>query len=401
MSYGITMMSNVKNDFDAIIAGGGMIGAAVAIGLAQEGLRVAMIERQSPAPFDASSHPDIRISAISCASVSLLKQLGAWQHVLAMRSAPYLTLETWEEENAHVVFDAKSLGLPELGYMVENRILQLALWQEAERYSNITLLCPNSLSKMTYLDDKWKVTLSDGSEVTINLVVGADGANSQVRQFAGIGSNGWQYRQSCMLITVKTELPPEKGTWQRFYPSGPRAYLPLFDNWACLVWYDSPERIRKLQNMSMTQLEKEIQHAFPERLGKATPIAAGSFPLTRQHASRYVDKGIILLGDAAHTINPLAGQGVNLGYRDVDCFLDLVADAKKHFEPWDSMALLKKYQRRRMPDNLVMQAGMDVFYHAFSHQLPGLKVVRNIGLLAAQHAGKAKEAALRYALGIK
>lgn len=400
MSYGITMMSNIKNDFDVVIAGGGMIGAATAIGLAQEGLRVAMIERQSPAPFDPSSHPDIRISAISCASVSLLKQLGAWQHVLAMRATPYLTLETWEEENTHVIFDAESLGLPELGYMVENRVLQLALWQQAENYPNITFLCPNSLSKMTYLDDKWIVVLSDGSEVTCKLVVGADGANSQVRQFAGIGSNGWQYRQSCMLITVKTKLPPEKGTWQRFYPSGPRAYLPLFDNWACLVWYDSPERIRKLQSLSMVQLEKEIMHAFPERLGKVTPIAAGSFPLTRQHATRYVDKGVILLGDAAHTINPLAGQGVNLGYRDVDCFLKLVANAKAHYEPWGSMALLRKYQRRRMPDNLAMQAGMDLFYHAFSHQWPGLKLVRNLGLLAAQHAGKAKEMALRYALGL-
>lgn len=400
MSYGITMMSKVKTDFDAIIAGGGMIGAAAALGLAQEGLRVAMIERQSPAPFNASSHPDIRISAISCASISLLKQLGVWQHVLDMRCAPYLTLETWEEENTHVVFDAKSLGLPELGYMVENRILQLALWKEIEKNSNITLLCPNSLSNMSYSDNQWNMTLSDGRNISTQLVVGADGANSQVRQLAGIGSNGWQYRQSCMLITVKTELPPEKGTWQRFYPSGPRAYLPLFDNWACLVWYDSPERIRKLQSMPMVQLEKEILHAFPERLGKVTPIAAGSFPLTRQHASRYVDKGIILLGDAAHTINPLAGQGVNLGYRDVDCFLKLVANAKEHYEPWNSLALLKKYQRRRMPDNLAMQAGMDLFYHAFSHPLPGLKMVRNLGLMVAQNAGKAKEIALRYALGL-
>ncbi|MDC9613851.1 3-demethoxyubiquinol 3-hydroxylase [Xenorhabdus khoisanae] len=395
-------MNNPQQKFDILVVGAGMIGAATALGLAQEGWRVALLEHQPPAPYDAGSEPDIRVSAISCASVDLLKQLGAWKNVLQMRSAPYRKLETWEQNDSKVTFDANSLGLPELGYMVENRILQLALWQEFERYPNLTLFCPTVLKSMQRQreDKTWRVMLAEGTEIDAHLIIGADGARSQVRQLANIGSKGWQYRQSCMLITVKTEQPQQDTTWQQFFSSGPRAFLPLFDQWASLVWYDSPARIRQLQSMTMVQLEREISKAFPARLGKVAPIAAGSFPLVRHHASHYVQDGLVLLGDAAHTINPLAGQGVNLGYRDVDVLLKVLTDAKELLEDWHSQAVLMRYQRRRMPDNLVMQAGMDLFHTAFSNDLPGLKTVRNLALMVAQRSGVMKNLALKYALGL-
>ncbi|MBC8951960.1 3-demethoxyubiquinol 3-hydroxylase [Xenorhabdus sp. PB62.4] len=395
-------MNNPQQKFDILVVGAGMIGAATALGLAQEGWRVALLEHQPPAPYDAGSEPDIRVSAISCASVDLLKQLGAWKNVLQMRSAPYRKLETWEQNDSNVTFDANSLGLPELGYMVENRILQLALWQEFERYPNLTLFCPTVLKSMQRQreDKTWRVMLAEGTEIDAHLIIGADGARSQVRQLANIGSKGWQYRQSCMLITVKTEQPQQDITWQQFFPSGPRAFLPLFDQWASLVWYDSPARIRQLQSTTMVQLEREIAKAFPARLGKVAPIAAGSFPLVRHHASHYVQDGLVLLGDAAHTINPLAGQGVNLGYRDVDVLLNVLTNAKELLEDWHSQAILMRYQRRRMPDNLVMQAGMDLFHTAFSSDLPGLKTVRNLALMAAQRSGVMKNLALKYALGL-
>lgn len=395
-------MNNPQRKFDIVVVGAGMIGAATALGLAQEGWRVALLEHQPPALYDAECEPDVRISAISCASVDLLRQLGAWENVLQMRSAPYRKLETWEQNDSNVIFDATSLGLPELGHMVENRVLQLALWQEFARYPNLTLICPTVLQSMQrqHENKMWRVTLKDGAEINTRLIIGADGARSQVRQLAGIGSNGWQYRQSCMLITVKTEQPQQDITWQQFFPSGPRAFLPLFDQWASLVWYDSPARIRQLQSMTMAQLDREIFQAFPARLGKVIPIAAGSFPLTRHHASHYVQEGLVLLGDAAHTINPLAGQGVNLGYRDVDVLLKVLTNAKELLEEWDSLPVLMCYQRRRMPDNLVMQAGMDFFHTTFSNDLPGLKTVRNLALMAAQRAGGMKNLALKYALGL-
>lgn len=395
-------MNNPQQKFDMIVVGAGMIGATTALGLAQEGWQVALLEQQSPQPYDAAQIPDVRVSAISCASVELLKQLGAWKRVLQMRSAPYRKLETWEQHDSNVIFDAESLGLPELGHMVENRILQLALWQEFEHYPNLTLLCPAELKSMQRQDahKMWQLELADGTQLTTKLIIGADGARSQVRQLAGVGSRGWQYRQSCMLITVKTEQPQQDVTWQQFFPSGPRAFLPLFEQWASLVWYDSPARIRQLQAMPMAQLGQEIFQAFPDRLGKVTPIAAGSFPLTRHHASHYVREGLVLLGDAAHTINPLAGQGVNLGYRDVDTLLKVLINARELLEEWDSLPVLMRYQRRRMPDNLIMQAGMDLFHTAFSHDLPGLKTMRNLALMAAQRSGMMKKLALKYALGV-
>ena len=396
----IANMKTSQKRYDAVVVGGGMVGAAAALGLAQAGWSVALLEHQAPQAFEAQSPPDLRISAIGCTSVGLLKQLGAWQAVLAMRCAPYRRLETWEWESSRVAFDAASLGLPELGFMVENRILQLALWQRLEQSPNLALCCPARLQSLQRVGEHWQLTLDGAETLEARLVVGADGAQSQVRNLAGIGTNGWQYRQSCMLITVETGEPQQDVTWQRFFPSGPRAFLPLYDRWASLVWYDSPQRIRQLQAMPPAQLEREIAAAFPARLGRVKVHAAGSFPLARRHAQRYVLPGLALVGDAAHTINPLAGQGVNLGYRDVDALLNLLSEAREQGEDWSSEAVLMRYQRRRRTDNLLMQSGMDLFYTAFSNNLAPLSVARNLALMAAQRAGKLKEHALKYALGL-
>lgn len=385
---------------DVVVIGGGMVGAATALGLAQAGFSVTVVENRRPRPFDPSQPPDLRISAISASSVALLDSLGVWKDVRHMRSAAYRGLETWEWDASRVSFSAKDLGIPELGHMLENEVLQFALWQHLEQMPNIKLNVPAELKMLTRLNDGWSVSLNDGSQIEARLVIGADGANSQVRSFAGIGVRGWQYRQSCMLISVQTQDDPLDVTWQQFTPQGPRAFLPLWENWASLVWYDSPARIRQLMALPMTQLTQEIKHTFPERLGNVTAIAAGSFPLVRRHANRYVQEGLALLGDAAHTINPLAGQGVNLGYRDVDALLDVVIQARQQGEIWHSEEILKRYQRRRRPDNLLMQAGMDVFYGAFSNELKPLQLIRNLGLMAAERSGELKKRALKYALGL-
>ncbi|WJV63787.1 3-demethoxyubiquinol 3-hydroxylase [Pectobacteriaceae bacterium CE70] len=386
--------------YDAVVVGGGMVGAAVALGLSQSGFQVAVLEQDVPTEFDVGSTPDLRVSAISYASVALLKQLGAWDGVEKRRCAPYRRLETWEWDNARVVFDAAELGLPELGFMVENRILQLALWECLQRSSNMHLFCPIQLKSMTQTGEDWLLILEDGQTLSTSLVIGADGANSQVRQWASIGVSGWQYRQSCMLISVEMSGSQQDVTWQQFTPAGPRAFLPLFDHWGTLVWYDTLSRIRQLQAMPLSQLNKEISAAFPVRLGNVNAIAAGAFPLVRRHAQRYVLSGLALLGDAAHTINPLAGQGVNLGYRDVEALLDVVIHARDSGETWYSETVLRRYQHRRKIDNMLMQSGMDLFYGVFSNQLPPLELARNVALMAAQRAGKLKQAALKYALGL-
>ncbi|MDM4209163.1 3-demethoxyubiquinol 3-hydroxylase [Klebsiella spallanzanii] len=385
---------------DVVIVGGGMVGGALALGLAQQGFTVTVIEKNAPPAFDASSPPDVRISAISASSVGLLKSLGVWDAVRAMRAHAYRQLETWEWESAHVVFNAAELKLPELGYMVENNVLQLALWQALEAHELISLRVGTSLQEMRRGETYTLITLTDGSQHDTRLVIGADGANSQVRQLAGIGVQAWQYQQSCMLISVNCADDPGDSTWQQFTPTGPRAFLPLFDHWASLVWYDTPARIRQLQGMSMVQLRQEIARHFPSRLGEVTPLSAGAFPLIRRHALQYVKPGLALVGDAAHTIHPLAGQGVNLGYRDVDALLDILGRAKAHGEEWASLAVLKCYQTRRRADNFIMQSGMDLFYAGFSNDLAPVRMLRNMGLMAAGRAGALKRQALKYALGL-
>lgn len=393
-------MNESQQSYDVVVVGGGMVGAAAALGLAQSGWSVALVEHEAPASFVADAAPDLRVSAIGCTSVALIEQLGAWSAVRQMRVAPYRRLETWEWPESRVVFDAASLGLPELGFMVENRVLQLALWQRFAASANLALYCPARLQNLRAEGQCWRLQLDTQEQLQTRLVIGADGANSVVRQLAGIGISGWQYRQSCMLISVTSEQPQQDVTWQQFTPSGPRAFLPLYDNWASLVWYDSPQRIRQLQGMPLEQLDREIAAAFPDRLGAVKAVNAGSFPLTRRHAQRYVQPGLVLVGDAAHTINPLAGQGVNLGYRDVDELLNVLNHAREAGERWESEEVLLRYQRRRRTDNLLMQSGMDLFYTAFSNRLAPVQLARNLALMAAQRGGKLKERALKYALGL-
>lgn len=393
-------MNRIDENYDIVVVGAGMIGAAMAIGLAKEDWQILLLEHTKPAPFDPLEQPDLRVSALSYTSVDLLKQLGVWDSVLNMRAAPYRRLETWEGENSHVMFEADSLGLPELGYMVENRILQLALWQQFSQYPNLSLLCPAKLVAMQRQNQQWEMTLSNNRQLSAKLIIAADGACSQVRSLAGIGSSGWQYNQSCLLITVKMDQPQQDITWQQFFPSGPRAFLPLFDHWACLVWYDKPARIRQLQAMSLEQLRQEIMVAFPARFGSLQVVAKGSFSLTRHHANRYVEEGIALIGDAAHTINPLAGQGVNLGYRDVDSLLKVLINAKTYLLPFYARKTLLTYQHDRMLDNKLMQAGMDAIYTLFNSQLAGVKSGRNLALMLVQRLNTVKKKLLKYALGL-
>lgn len=392
-------MEQVTKKYDVVIVGGGMVGAAMALGLAQADWKIAVLESASPTDFDQNSPPDLRISAIGYRTVELLKRLGVWHNIETMRVAPYRQLETWEWQASKVEFTAKSLGLPELGYMVENTILQLGIWQHFSDYPNLDVLCPAQLKMMSRVEKGWQIELDNEDVIQATLVIGADGAESRVRQLAGIGITGWQYQQSCMLISIKIAEGQQDTTWQQFHPSGPRAFLPLFDSWASLVWYDSAQRIAQLRKLSPEKLRDEIKQAFPSRLGEFEVMSSASFPLMRRHAQCYVKDGIALIGDAAHTINPLAGQGVNLGYRDVETLLDVLISARKKGEGWQSETVLKRYQLRRYPDNLLMQTGMDAFYYTFSNDIFPVKIARNVGLMAAQRAGKLKNWALKYAIG--
>jgi len=382
------------NNFDIAVIGGGMVGAAAAIGFAKQGRKVAVVEGVVPQAFEPSQPMDVRISAISQTSVDLLASLGAWESIEKMRVCPYRRLETWEHPECRTRFSAESLGLEQLGYMVENRVIQLGLWRELESYSNITLFCPDKLASLE-LSDKNTVKLQSGAELLCDWVIGADGANSKVRESANIGVTAWDYRQHCMLINVETEKPQQDITWQQFFPSGPRSFLPLEGHQASLVWYDAPNRIRQLSMMTPQQLRSEVLAYFPQELGDIKVLKQGSFPLTRRHAQTYVSHNCVLIGDSAHTINPLAGQGVNLGFRDVAVLLECTSGVDIL-----TIEVFRRYERKRRPDNLLMQSGMDFFYKTFSNDITPLKFARNAALKLAERAGPVKEQVLRYALGL-
>ncbi len=382
---------------DIAIVGAGMVGAATACLLAAEGLSVRVIETRLPEPYAPEQSLDLRVSAISQASVALLTRAGAWQYLQQMRLCPYRRLETWELDGFATRFDAVDLGLPQLGYIIENRLIQLALLKRMEDFPTIQTHTPAAVTSLRQSADDAVLTLDDGTELQARWVLACDGAESHTRRLAGIGVSRFEYRQHCMLINIDTDFAQEDITWQQFTPSGPRAFLPLPGRHGSLVWYDSPARIRALAAMSNEALAVEVRRHFPSRLGGFTVTAKGSFPLVRRHANDYHAGRVVLLGDAAHTINPLAGQGVNLGFKDVACWTGLLGKAGAQ---WHELALAGRYEGRRRPDNLLMQSGMDLFYGVFSNEIGPLRLARNLALNLADKAGPLKEMALRYALGL-
>ncbi|MDX7861990.1 FAD-dependent monooxygenase [Aeromonas caviae] len=382
---------------DIAIVGAGMVGAATACLLAAEGLSVRVIETRLPEPYAPEQPLDLRVSAISQASVALLTRAGAWQYLQQMRLCPYRRLETWELDGFATRFDAVDLGLPQLGYIIENRLIQLALLKRMEDFPTIQTHTPAAVTSLRQSADDAVLTLDDGTELQARWVLACDGAESHTRRLAGIGVSRFEYRQHCMLINIDTDFAQEDITWQQFTPSGPRAFLPLPGRHGSLVWYDSPARIRALAAMSNEALAVEVRRHFPSRLGGFTVTAKGSFPLVRRHANDYHAGRVVLLGDAAHTINPLAGQGVNLGFKDVACWAGLLGKARAQ---WHELALAGRYEGRRRPDNLLMQSGMDLFYGVFSNEIGPLRLARNLALNLADKAGPLKEMALRYALGL-
>tara|TARA_R110002153_G_scaffold65660_7_gene175550 strand:- start:5106 stop:6404 length:1299 start_codon:yes stop_codon:yes gene_type:complete len=427
--------------YDFCINGGGMVGAALALGLAKQQYRVAIIEPHVPKDFVEFSKPDLRVSAISDASVSLLRSLGAWEYIEAMRVKPYTGLSVWDDPAHRTDFTAQSIDVPQLGFFVENRLLQLGCHQALKAFNNVTWFTGCKVTDIAFANrngdavgsdlakgfdpaevpdlakdfDPAKgsasqqhvatLTLDSGESIHAKWLIGADGAASQVRQAANIGVSGWQYGQHAMGITIEMANPVDAITWQQFTPDGPKAFLPMFDNYASLVWYDSPDELKRLSTLNTVQLKQAIIEAFPSELLKGgndfTVIDKATFPLTRAHACRYVSDGVILVGDAAHTINPLAGQGVNLGFRDVEVLLGVIADGIDLTSQEFKKRLIANYEKPRQRDNGLMMSAMDGFYGLFSNDIGPIKWIRNQLLSVAQQFEPAKREVLKYAIGMR
>ncbi|MBS4051306.1 MAG: FAD-dependent monooxygenase [Methylomonas sp.] len=391
----------MKQKFDVLIVGGGMVGAAVACCLGGSGLTVAIIEAQLPKAFSPDQAHDLRVSALSIASRNILDAVGAWRGVASRRFCPFKRMRVWESAG-DTTFNSDDIQAPELGYIVENRITQLALLERLAEFANVTLLMPQAIGKIHYDGHESEVVLADGRILEARLLVAADGGQSRVRQAVGLGVTSWDYNQHALVIYVETAYPQQDITWQRFVPSGPQAFLPLTGNYGSIVWYQSPDEVRRLQALPFDQLKDALVAAFPDCLGEINQVlGVASFPLKRQHAQRYVKQGVALVGDAAHMINPLAGQGVNIGLLDAAALAEVVVDAHKRGKDIADVSVLKRYESMRRNENLKMMTVMDVFYQSFSNNILPVKFIRNLGLGLAQRLTPVRNKVMKAAMGLE
>ncbi|WP_394172487.1 FAD-dependent monooxygenase [Thalassotalea litorea] len=393
--------------FDCLIIGGGMVGATTAVALADLGLKIALVDTHRP-DSDLLDNPDsfakdqaynLRVSAVSLGSEQFLQQLHIWQQVLDWRACPYRRLGVWEQSLSYAQFHCDQIKQPYLGHIVENHLLQASAWLQMQHKPNISILAPATLQSITCYSDKVIATIDD-TEIQCEILIGADGGQSKVRQMADIGTTGWDYQHSAMLINVTTEHPQQDITWQHFIDGAPVAFLPLTSHHASLVWYDKPDKIKALASLPNTQLQQQVLNHFPKRLGHIDVVDKAAFPLVRRHANQYVKGRVVLLGDAAHSINPLAGQGVNLGFKDVKALQEVLAKAIGSGEHYASSEVLQRYEKQRRNDNLLMMTTMDLIYRGFKQPSGPIKLLRNLGLFGAQRLGPVKDKVLAYACGL-
>lgn len=371
----MTQETKQIKQFDVIVVGGGMTGAAMALGLAQYNFHVALVEMTPPdLSWDATQAFGIRVSALTRASQNVLTQLGAWEDVLARRYHAFTDMHVCEASHSDSVhFSAAEIEEANLGYVVENDVIQAALWSQFDQFSNLEVFSSQKVTDLARYDDAGvpmqKVKL-EASCLSAPLVVGADGARSQVRELSGIGVDAHSYDQCAVVGGVKTELFHQNTCWQRYTEQGPFAYLSMDDNVSSIAWYLPLEKQQWALSLDDDAFKKALETASGGLLGKVVEVYdRGAFPLTRTHATHYVKPAMALIGDAAHTIHPQAGQGVNLGFLDVAALIEVLVEARNASQSsrkhWARVSVLRKYERWRRGDNALVQTAMEVFDSTF------------------------------------
>jgi 2-octaprenylphenol hydroxylase len=391
---------------DLLIVGAGMVGSALALALRDSGLNIIVVDGGplTVKPFVADAPFEARVSALSIASQRILERLGVWEGILARRVSPYGDMHVWDGSGTGKVhFSASSVHAEVLGHIVENRVVQDALVERLQE-SSIGLLADARLEQMRRSGDDWLLTLSDGRLLRSPLVVAADGANSTVRRMTGTATREWDYLHHAIVTSVRTAESHQKTAWQRFTDDGPLAFLPLEregEHWCSIVWSVTPEQSERLMKLDDERFCPELENAFEGCLGQV--ISADSrlcVPLRQRHAKRYVAEGLALIGDAAHTIHPLAGQGVNLGFLDAAVLAEVLRGAVERGERLADERVLSRYERRRMPHNLALMAAMEGFERLFQADALPVRLLRNAGLKMVDRSAQAKALFMRQALGL-
>ena len=395
-------MTDTGQSFDVVVAGGGMVGAAFACAASGKGLSIALIEAREPVRDWPAGEVDLRVSALSRASQRLLSRLGVWERIAELGVSPYRQMRVWDAVGGgRIHFDSADLGEPDLGHIVENRVIQLALWEWLEAAPDVSLICPAGIVDMERHAQGTRLLFNDGRRLHTRLLVGADGRDSLIRELAGIATEGWDYGQRAIVATIQPTDWHQETAWQRFLPTGPLALLPLADGRCSIVWSATDERAAQLLAMDDLAFAEELTQASESCLGRLTLDGLrAAVSLRLQHAKQYVLPGLALIGDAAHAIHPLAGQGVNLGFLDAAELAAALDLALAHRREIGGLWALRHYERARRGDNQLMLGAMDALKRLFSNDQQPLAGLRSLGLSATDRLPLLKRLFMDRALGL-
>lgn len=394
---------NRSQRFDVIVVGAGMVGAAAASLMARSGFSVAVIEQAEPKPFDATEPVGLRVSAFSPGSADILAEAGAWRQIERQRHAPYRRMRV-EDRDEHSVleFSAAEFGLEQLGTIVENDLVQWSLWQSLLAMGGVELFCPDQVLGISSNRRGRQLSMASGCMLECSLLVAADGINSGIRTMLGINQDYWEYGQYGLVSVVRSRTPNPGVAWQRFLEGGPLAFLPLDDGASSIVWSLPEAEARRLLESEIDEFLAELSGAvsggeghWPDQAVECGPRAI--FPLTMRLSETYMASRAVLMGDAAHAVHPLAGQGVNLGLLDAAALVEVLVGARNDGFDFADERVLNKYARWRRSEAEVMARGM--------HGIRGLFVpeelgpLRRLGMGMVASSWTAREAFIRRATG--
>jgi 2-octaprenylphenol hydroxylase len=396
-------MPNQKKSYDIMIVGGGMVGMSIAIALAkQTHLSIAILEANPENGNWSDQQYHHRVSAISLASVRIFRALDVWDDIRAKRVSPFHHIHVWDGlGNGKIDFDSRDVGESVLGYIIENTAIQSALLAKVKQLEQITYVAPVHLKSVQSNNEAVTIVAEDDREYTAKLVIAADGAHSWLRQQANIDITKTNYDQKAIVATVKTTLPHRKTANQVFLETGPLAFLPLADEkTSSIVWSLPTEAADTLLSVPDEDFILQLASAFSHHLGDVSYVSKRyAFPLQKQQASTYFNSRIVLAGDAAHTVHPLAGQGINMGLLDAASLVQLIVDAYKKQRDFASITVLRQYERWRKADNAGLLTGVDVIKHLFASDKKTIQAFRSHGLSITDAMPLIKNIFIRHAVG--
>jgi len=388
--------------YQVVIVGGGMVGATAACLLAEKGVSVALIDAGNPAAKWERGSYDLRVSALTMASINIFKQLDVWTGVAKLGQQAVDKMFVWDHfGSGELDIDSADAGEAQMGSVVENRVTVLALWQKLKTLEHCELFTSMQLESFNVDDEGVDIHLSNGKTIRADLLVGADGSNSNIRQLSGIEDYGWEYKQKALVATVKPEQSHQNTAWQRFLEEGPLALLPLRDGLVSIVWTSSPETTDAYLKLSDADFCKALAEASEYKLGDFELVGGrGGFPLKLQFSPEYSQQRMVLIGDAIHTIHPLAGQGANLGLKDAVTLAEVIVQAHQKGRDIASQQVLRRYERQRKGDNILVMGMMDGFKKLFGADDMLVQLTRSSGMSLVNSSTLVKNQICKYAMGL-